>query len=1710
STLRNGTVGLDVADTRIITFRPKAISEAEGLADTVTVTVTAKDVYGFTHTADFPVRTFVYDNSLWNPPAPLPPGYVEPSVADCYGRMTPVTFSPVYKFITGAYLNNATYTAIKPYVVPEGDQVAGGVNGNDRLYGFSIPLVGDLNGDGYPEIVAEGTHDGVSGYGADQRSDVEYIYIYDGRTGKRVLKYTLPMRWNNRSNTLTGGYHGSPSHFALVDANRNGLGEIIVAYGVNYTGSYGNPAVTSDASYSQQLASYEVVLDAGRNITGLKEIWKSTTSYADANGSTLLNYYKPIPQVADMDGDGTAEVVVYNHIYDATTGALKATLGILGTDAFAGMDGGTGWRANADRWINFSYVHDMDGDGKYDLVAGGKIYYEIDLGTGNYRTLDFSGRVADGRTGVVDINDDGLPDVVSVSRQSASLLRVSVWNPGFSVKDASGRVVRNAVPAPYLMEQVDLPLTEGSTGNNSYVYIGDIDGKYQFDAGGRKHYAPEIAILSGVLNRSNIAVHPNVAGIASDGIPTTGSTSGNGVIVAVSWDFSADTTGMTEGAALPAAVADKRLKVSFVMEHNDSSVDTGFTMFDFDNDGMQEICYRDETKLRIIKALVPYVAANYVSSGSPTAAYNRPDIILFSQPVGSFTGFEYPVIADIDNDASADMIVMGYNDVGGANDYGFIYAVGSSKEKFAPALPLWNQFMYDPFKVQADLQVPRPASGSTYPAVDRLQYTYLRLIHEGEADEELISGYQPFNGTLLQATKFSDVLTTAYGRMYEPVVYYNKGYLVGPEGGDGAKPEISGTVSGNDTLSFTVGNMEGALADLPVNTPVAIYKNGLASEANYVGTLTLGQCFLAGTDRYLTSAVKANSPGTTDGEVRLSLPMLDKNQGGTFALGSVSLNGIYLLRLGDNSNASTGTWVWRYGINDDTQPSEPDKGVGVASSQFRDCDWSDNAVIAAKAQLLPDLATVQAYQSVTLDLLANDILPDSYYPWTLLDDTAKHTLNSLVIYRPPTAGRLTLLGKGDKLKVNYRSLQPQSLVNSIDSFQYRVIFEDPDDGTTKVDIQTAYIYVLQFADGAATCSPEYELRLKAQPAGVVFRWFMADSSTYLQTDSLRHISFGFASGDSVYMVEPKVTASFADDSLQGQYFPQGRLSIRKIDGGTGEALRWTGQVNNDWGNPGNWVLVSKDGEMPVDYAPTSCSNVTIPSNVDNYPELTDSAYCRDIDLQDRAMLKSPQRLNYRAARVKFKLKPSEKGRYLMWSAPLLDMYSGDYHFTDPVSGAPRWSDFRLSLFQHLDKGGLAATNTFTASLGSVSLPLSPFVPFNLMFTPTSENRDSSLCFPKSNTTYEDGTGTVSGPLSRDKAGRFVTDGQTLDTSGQFDMPLADNAGMSLVQVVNPYLAYLNFSDFYAANADSIREGYYIWNGNVNDGFVAVLGGTNGRYLLSDPDSKMSSGGLIPPLQSFLVAKTAGLGTERLCKLKMSPAFTTTKPSASYTLRAANLLTGGLLQITLKEGAASASAALAYDLEASAGADSRDLPLVNYDALPLALYTLDTNQKPLLMNSSNDFASTTVPLGLNAKSPGEATLSFTGLDSFGFDVYLSDKKKGTETALTPSNGNYAFTLAKAGETNDRFSLRFVYTGKGVTTGAEELEVSSPFRAVSYQGGIVVDGLHPGTNLYIYNVRGQLLYQTEVTDTRISLSDSRLKDALILVNDGRSTKILANSI
>ena len=358
-------------------------------------------------------------------------------------------------------------------------------------------------------------------------------------------------------------------------------------------------------------------------------LWKSDATYHS-------NFHGTVLGIADFNNDGIPEVYTGDQIYSLSNGRKLCD----------------GNRVNSSGVLNYSSGHssmaaDMNGDGKLELVAGVNIY-DVNITNNNGtagNTLSLmpgmqlsaslvpAGAFSDGATQVVDIDNDGQLEVVVMTASPVALgSRVSsyVWKP---------------VP-----------------GNQSYVM-----GSYLVPAYNATHYS--IPMIGNIDDEPN----PEIVFI-TNGYTTSLNAATYYRMYALKFN--------------PLAARGSQISLKWQLTHTDGSGCTGSTLFDFNQDGKNEIVYRDEQTLRII-------------DGSITA-----DTLAIFNNVTSGTLREFPIIADIDNDGQAEIIVAGNTTFPGGQN-GFVRMFKTNGPPWAPARKVWNQYAYNAVNVNEDLTIPK-------------------------------------------------------------------------------------------------------------------------------------------------------------------------------------------------------------------------------------------------------------------------------------------------------------------------------------------------------------------------------------------------------------------------------------------------------------------------------------------------------------------------------------------------------------------------------------------------------------------------------------------------------------------------------------------------------------------------------------------------------------------------------------------------------------------------------------------------------------------------------------------------------------------------------------------------------------------------------------------------------------------------------------------
>ena len=247
---------------------------------------------------------------------------------------------------------------------------------------LNIPLVGDLDNDGHPEIICfsmGGDYPGTPSASNNQ------ILVFDGVT--KQLKTTITMS----------------SPVTAFDAAAYGMVKLPTGKGLIVA-----------ACYDYKLRAYDITASDPST-----PFWISDVDYGSTYGDWGVNV-----SFADFNRDGHPEVYVRNKIYNAETGALLVSMeGSENTgSSYCHYSHQTNWK------LSTPIAADMCNDSRLELILGNEIY-DVNItnlsGTsGNSMSLvrqitPPNGIPADGNPQVADFNSDGFLDVFISIRNGA-------------------------------------------------------------------------------------------------------------------------------------------------------------------------------------------------------------------------------------------------------------------------------------------------------------------------------------------------------------------------------------------------------------------------------------------------------------------------------------------------------------------------------------------------------------------------------------------------------------------------------------------------------------------------------------------------------------------------------------------------------------------------------------------------------------------------------------------------------------------------------------------------------------------------------------------------------------------------------------------------------------------------------------------------------------------------------------------------------------------------------------------------------------------------------------------------------------------------------------------------------------------------------------------------------------------------------------------
>ena len=384
----------------------------------------------------------------------------------------------------------------------------------------------------------------------------------------------------------------------------------------------GSMEIITMVTDTTQQTCYPAIYDISLNgsLTLQKVSSDTLFCYDQPSWTTSIYHSSHAPALADINGQGNAEIIYGNRVYDS-----NLNLQWEGS-------GGAGWyhlSQNSD-WSGYwnsgyhSFAYDLDGiSSNMEIVAGNTVYDSY----GNiYCTLGTSSQTYnDGYPAVADIVTSSIgPEIVLTGNQKVSI---------FSSQSVGGvcNLIDEIENSPYNDSSLSLP---------THPFGCD-------------------------TSRKSFGGQPTIADFTGDGTLEIG-------VSGACWYTIFDVSQM--------GILDR---YAMAPTKDWSSASTGSTVFDFNGDNSAEIVFSDENNL--------YVWGIDTSWG--LNPWDRFITYLEDNSHKSWTIHEYPLVADLDGDGKAEILVVNSENPDYREHYG-LYVLGAANDDWVSARSWWNQHAY--------------------------------------------------------------------------------------------------------------------------------------------------------------------------------------------------------------------------------------------------------------------------------------------------------------------------------------------------------------------------------------------------------------------------------------------------------------------------------------------------------------------------------------------------------------------------------------------------------------------------------------------------------------------------------------------------------------------------------------------------------------------------------------------------------------------------------------------------------------------------------------------------------------------------------------------------------------------------------------------------------------------------------------------------------
>jgi len=267
----------------------------------------------------------------------------------------------------------------------------------DAYYGFSVSTAGDVNGDGYSDVII-----GSAEYSNGQSREGA-AYVFHGSSSGLA---TTPA-WMKESNIADAYYGFSVS--TAGDINGDGYGDVIV----------GAPRVTDSTQWQGQVWVYH----------GSSSGLSTTPAWTKMGGSYIVQYGYSVSTAGDVNGDGYGDVVIGGPFYDYDP-LYSRGRAYFYRGSSSGLESSASWyiegyHLHGEVGFSVSTAGDVNGDGYADLLIGirnhgfhgvAEVYFGSSSGPSSSPSWSYSyGNSSSLGTSVStagDINGDGYADII--------------------------------------------------------------------------------------------------------------------------------------------------------------------------------------------------------------------------------------------------------------------------------------------------------------------------------------------------------------------------------------------------------------------------------------------------------------------------------------------------------------------------------------------------------------------------------------------------------------------------------------------------------------------------------------------------------------------------------------------------------------------------------------------------------------------------------------------------------------------------------------------------------------------------------------------------------------------------------------------------------------------------------------------------------------------------------------------------------------------------------------------------------------------------------------------------------------------------------------------------------------------------------------------------------------------------------------------------